>query len=151
VDRIAASFTRRPRTRSRSASVAASGVNTTFSRTSSGAVLWERPSVNSDIGADCTEGGVGAYRTLIPIRIYAIGSRPDEVRASAQPPLEVRLGGSGLAPEQIFRDVARLFDQRDIALEVGEAQQRHAGLLGTEELAGTADREVLARDLEAVV
>ena len=37
-----------------------------------------------------------------------------------------------------------------VALEVGEAQQRHADLARAEELAGTADQQVLARDLEAV-
>ena len=52
--------------------------------------------------------------------------------------------------QQIVRSVARLLDQRDVALEVGEAQQRHARLARAEELARTADQEVLARDLEAV-
>jgi hypothetical protein len=45
VDRIAASLTRRAPVRSRSASVSASGVNATRSRTSSGAVVWFSPSV----------------------------------------------------------------------------------------------------------
>ena len=41
--------------------------------------------------------------------------------------------------EALLRRVARLLDQRDVALQIGEAQQRHAGLPRAEKLAGTAD------------
>src|SRR6185295_1618607 len=44
----------------------------------------------------------------------------------------------------------RLFDQRHIALDVRETQKRNAGLARAEKLAGTANQQVLARDLETV-
>ena len=61
-----------------------------------------------------------------------------------------RLGGRRIASQQLVRRIARLLDQRNVAFDVGEAQQRHAGLARAEELAGPADQQVLPRDLEAV-
>src|SRR5689334_16330161 len=55
-----------------------------------------------------------------------------------------------IAAQELVGDVARLLDQRGIALEVGEAQERHAGSSRAEELARPADRKILPRDLEAV-
>src|SRR2546422_9155232 len=68
----------------------------------------------------------------------------DEFLLPAQPALEVRTGGAGLAPEQLFRRGARRFDQPQVALEIGKAKQRNARLPRAEKLAGTADHEVLA-------
>ena len=46
--------------------------------------------------------------------------------------------------------ITRHFDQVGIHLQVGVAQQRHATLPGADKLAGAADMQVLAGDLEAV-
>src|SRR6266536_6145304 len=75
----------------------------------------------------------------------------DEFLLAAEPALEVRTSGAGLAPEQLFRRGARRFDQPQVALEIGKAEQRNARLPRAEKLTGTADHEVLPRDLEAVV
>src|SRR5688572_13046587 len=53
--------------------------------------------------------------------------------------------------DQAIGDVARDLDQVGVLLEVGEAQQRRATLARAEVFAGTAQQQVLARDLEAVV
>ena len=67
----------------------------------------------------------------------------DELLPPAEPPLEVRRGCRRLFLEQLVRRVARLLDQRDVLFEIGEAQQRHAGLPRAEKLARAADDEVL--------
>ena len=66
-------------------------------------------------------------------------SRLDEFGLAAQPALQMRLRRRGIALQELVRGVARLLDQRDIALEIGEAQQRHARLPRAQELAGPAD------------
>src|SRR3970040_1365519 len=58
--------------------------------------------------------------------------------------------GGGPARRQGQGGLARRKDQVGVALEVGEAQQRHAALALAEVLAGTAQGEVALRDLEAV-
>ncbi len=63
----------------------------------------------------------------------------------------MRRGGRRILLQQLVGGVARLLDQRDVLLEIGEAQQRHARLPRAQEFAGAADDEVLPRDLEAVV
>src|SRR5690606_10483952 len=60
------------------------------------------------------------------------------------------LGLRRIVREQVLGQLARRLDQFGIAVEVGIAQQRHAALARTNELARAADLEVLARDREAV-
>src|SRR6185312_16819074 len=74
----------------------------------------------------------------------------DERLLAAEPAVEMALRRCRIGPQQPVCRVARLLDQRDVALEVREAQQRHAGLTRTQEFAGAADQQVLPRDLEAV-
>src|SRR5512134_3416037 len=57
---------------------------------------------------------------------------------------------SRIPREQLGRRRACLLDQRSIALEVRESQQRCARLPGAEELARTAHHKVAPRDLESV-
>src|SRR5436305_15071071 len=73
------------------------------------------------------------------------------VAAPAEPALDVPARRIRRALEEAQRDRARVLDQAGITLEVGEAQERRAGLARAEELAGAADLQVAARDLEAVV
>src|SRR5690348_11373011 len=69
----------------------------------------------------------------------------------AEPAIEVLRRGVRAVREELVGDAACGLQQVGIALEVGEAQQRRAALPGAEEFARAAQREVLARDLEAVV
>src|SRR6476659_11215402 len=74
----------------------------------------------------------------------------DERLLAAEPAVEMALRRRRIGPQQPVRRVARLLDQRDVALEIREAQQRHTGLTRSQEFAGAADQQVLSRDLEAV-
>ena len=58
--------------------------------------------------------------------------------------------GTGIFRQQLVSHIARLLDQRNVALEIGEAQQRHTGLPGAEKLAGTTNLQILSSDLESV-
>src|SRR5690349_11694141 len=75
----------------------------------------------------------------------------DELLLPAEPALEMGLGGRGLAAEDLVRGRARRLDQTDVALRIGEAQQRHARLTRAQEFAGPADQQILPGDLEPVV
>ena len=50
------------------------------------------------------------------------------------------VGGRRIRLQQLVGGVARLLDQRDVALEIGKAQQRHARLPRAEEFARAANR-----------
>ena len=63
----------------------------------------------------------------------------------------MRRRGCRFPQHQIIGVVARLLDQRNIAVEIREAQQRRAGLARAQKFTGTANEKILARDLEAVV
>src|SRR5438477_280883 len=78
-------------------------------------------------------------------------SRLDELLFSAQPAHEMRPCGRGLPLQEIVGVVARLLDQRDVMLEIREAQERRARLPRPQEFAWPAYDEILAGDLEAVV
>ncbi len=69
---------------------------------------------------------------------------------AAQPALEVLRDRRRAGADQLFGDSRAVSTRSRSSLEVGEAQQRHAALAGAEELAGPAQQQVLARDLEAV-
>src|SRR5262245_22128287 len=74
----------------------------------------------------------------------------DEIHLAAQPAFDMRLCGGGILPQKRVGRVAGLLDQRRIALQIREAQQRNTGLLCAEEFTRAANDEILARDLEAV-
>src|SRR5664279_4657965 len=77
-------------------------------------------------------------------------SHLDEFLPAPQPALQMRLRGARRAAQQFVRRDARLFEQSEVLLQVGEAQQRHPGLARAHEFARTADEQVLAGDFEAV-
>ena len=52
--------------------------------------------------------------------------------------------------QQTFRLCPRQFNQIRVVFEIGIAQQRNTGLAATHEFAGTAQMQVLPRDLETV-
>ena len=57
----------------------------------------------------------------------------------------MRRGRRGLAAQQLVGSVARRLDQSRVALQIGEAEQRHAGLPRPQEFAGAAEQQVTAR------
>src|SRR3954470_738740 len=79
-----------------------------------------------------------------------IASRGHEVLPGAEPALHMARGRLGIVLQQLRRRRAGRLDQIDVALEVGEAQQRRAALALAEEFAGAALLQIVARDLEAV-
>src|SRR5207253_6544434 len=83
-------------------------------------------------------------------RHCAARSGLDEILPAAQPALEMRLRGSGVVAQQLIGCVARLLDQRNVALEIGEAQQRDARLPRAQEFTRPANQQILPRNLEAV-
>src|SRR6185437_4774076 len=64
----------------------------------------------------------------------------DERLLAAEPAVEMALRRRRIGAQQPVRRVARLLDQRDVALEVREAQRRHTGLTRSQEFAGPADQ-----------
>ena len=60
------------------------------------------------------------------------------------------MGGARIFRQQFVGHVARLLDQCNVALEIGEAQQRHTGLTCAEKLARTTNLQILPSDLESV-
>src|SRR5688572_28336224 len=64
----------------------------------------------------------------------------------------MNVGARGLhvAAHELGRGTHRGLDEIPVPLEIGEAQERRAALPLAEELARTAQLQVLARDLEAV-
>src|SRR5689334_22472898 len=69
----------------------------------------------------------------------------------AQPALQMGLRAIGPALEQALCHIASAFEQIHVGLQIGEAQHRQSALLYSEQLARTADAQVVPRDLEAVV
>ena len=57
---------------------------------------------------------------------------------------------AGCDLRQRWAIVARLFQQRHVALEIGEAQHRQAALAAAEKFTGAAQQQILACDFEAV-
>src|SRR5690242_13467261 len=82
--------------------------------------------------------------------LICVNSGLDERLLAAEPPVEVARGCGGIGLQQRIGRVPGLLDQRDVALQIGESQKRHARLPRAEELARSANDEVLPRDLEAV-
>src|SRR5205809_4961440 len=74
----------------------------------------------------------------------------DQVFARAEPALDVGPRRGRMALEHLARRLHRLRDERAVALEVGEAQQRCAALPLAQILAGPAQLEIALRDLEAI-
>src|SRR6185369_12944340 len=73
------------------------------------------------------------------------------IGAAAEPALDVALGRVRIMLQQPFGGGTRGGDEHLVVQRIGEAEQRRAGLSCAEELPRTADREVAASDLEAVV
>src|SRR2546425_2360342 len=74
----------------------------------------------------------------------------DEIAPRAEPALEVRARGSGMALEHLCRRLDRLHDKLAVALEIREAQQWLAALPLAQILAGPAQLEIALGDLETV-
>src|SRR5437773_4663599 len=74
----------------------------------------------------------------------------DEIAPCAEPALDVRARGGGMALEHLGRRLERLRDKLRVALEIREAQQRLAALSLAQILARAAQFEIALRDLETV-
>src|SRR5690349_20062705 len=91
----------------------------------------------------------GTLSRLIMSRITT--SRLEKLKAPAQPARQVRPRCLRMRGDGLPRRCAGGVEQVEIGLEVGEAQQRNAALARPQHLPGTAQAQVMARDLEAVV
>src|SRR5207253_11277029 len=85
-----------------------------------------------------------AFSAPPPTGFYTL-SLHDALPISA---LEVRACRAGLAAQQLVCGTPGRLDQGDVALGIGETQQRHSGLPRAEKLARAADAKILARRSE---
>src|SRR5437763_2877077 len=76
--------------------------------------------------------------------------RLDVFLSASKPTIEMPVRRGRIVREQLVGHVARLFDQCDVALQIGEPQQWNARLACAEKLTGAANLQILARNLEAV-
>src|SRR5436190_2353757 len=98
-----------------------------------------------DIASSFAVTFMPARRATLPMLCVQV------VGTAAEPALDVPGRRVGVVCEQPFGGAPRLDDERLVEQRVGEPEQRRARLARAEELARAADREVAARDLEAVV
>src|SRR5688572_5553360 len=77
-------------------------------------------------------------------------SRLQQFMAAAEPAGEVGARRGWLRAQELDGRAARRVEQIEVGVDVGETQHRDPALARAEELAGAAQPQVLARDLEAV-